>query len=232
MTRNVRRIALYVVLLGIGASASFAQTDSKSPKPDSPTSTFEKDNQTVQMVAPAKTADPVERVVNIATLVCTFALTVVGIIGVCFALKTLKLLVRQTALNTFAANAARTGAEAALLNAQAVINSERAWIEIDFGPPEKDSLEEENEDDFGAYSIVIKNHGRTIAQIESFQFGMDSFAGDFDPKRINCTTKNFNRLLGSDDKPTPVTTINIPARFSDQEWEQIRTDATRALVRR
>jgi len=77
----------------------------------------------------------------------TWALVVVGLGGTVAALWTLRLVRRQ-------ANDTKTAAEAALLNAQALINSERAWIFCQwkrFGTME--------------FALSIKNFGRTPACI-------------------------------------------------------------------
>src|SRR5271170_7961069 len=69
---------------------------------------------------------------------------------------------------------ARDAAKAAQASADAVLNSERAWIEISLRAPEKHPFytREENQNEnnvFFVCSIRIKNHGRTIARVESIQ---------------------------------------------------------------
>ena len=78
----------------------------------------------------------------------------------------------------YAATAARDAATASKASADALLNSERAWIEISLEPPEKDPWDteedEENENNvFFVCSIQIKNHGRTLARVESVQIGVD-----------------------------------------------------------
>jgi|SRR5580658_6637120 hypothetical protein len=76
-------------------------------------------------------------------------LTLAALIGVGLALSTLKWLKNQTL-------AAKATADFALLNAQAVINTERAWIVVTM----KSSKE-------GVYTIVAENVGRTPAKLVS-----------------------------------------------------------------
>jgi hypothetical protein len=74
------------------------------------------------------------------------ALAIAGIIGVCFAYRTLRTLQHQTV-------ATREAAEAALLNAQAVINAERPWIVV--------TVEQKGKN----FTVRGQNHGRTPAAI-------------------------------------------------------------------
>jgi uncharacterized membrane protein YcjF (UPF0283 family) len=67
--------------------------------------------------------------------VANLILAVVGFVGIIVAWMTLLKIERQTKAGEVAALAAKAGAEAALLNAQAVINAERAWIVIDVESP-------------------------------------------------------------------------------------------------
>jgi hypothetical protein len=72
-----------------------------------------------------------------------------------------------------AANAAKDSADAALLNAQALINAERAWLLVEL----RRYADE-------AFSFIIKNHGRTPAEItlvkhlETFAATLSGFKPD------------------------------------------------------
>jgi hypothetical protein len=117
----------------------------------------ESDNyQKVVVTASGKTVGTIERVVAIAGLICTISLTVVGICGICVAIKTLKTLTIQAAImrrqtghiarqaqsmryqtthlrNSViqarkGARAAKISADAAKASADAAIASERAWV--------------------------------------------------------------------------------------------------------
>jgi len=102
---------------------------------------------------------------------------------------------------------ARDAATAAKASADALLNSERAWIEISLGPPEKDpwDTEEDKENEnnvFFACSIHIKNHGRTLARVESVQIATDTTDRPLPEKPWNGTTLNLNSLLGSGQQET------------------------------
>jgi hypothetical protein len=91
-------------------------------------------------------------------------LVIAGFLGIRVAYKTLKTLERQARSTHHQAVQVRkqTGlltksAEAALLNAQAVIDSERAWIHADFISREIIGVTR--------YSLVITNQGKTPAQV-------------------------------------------------------------------
>lgn len=61
------------------------------------------------------------RTSGVIAAIGTVALAIIAVVASCVAIKTLRIMVRQTAANIRAA-------DAALLNAQAVIDSERAWL--------------------------------------------------------------------------------------------------------
>jgi hypothetical protein len=93
-----------------------------------------------------------ERITWAANLV----LVVLGYAGIMLAYSLLKKIERQTAYAESAANAAAASAQAALLNAQAVVHSERPWILITVEP----SRSTEN-----SFTIMATNRGRTPARI-------------------------------------------------------------------
>ncbi len=102
------------------------------------------------------------------------------------------------------ATAASDNPEAARSTSQALLSSERAWIEIEIGPPEKDYEpdEEGNILDLFECSIQIENHCRTMARIESVKIGVDSVDGPLPPEPLNSRTKNLHTVLGSRQKQT------------------------------
>jgi hypothetical protein len=148
-------------------------------------------------------------------LFCTLALVIVGTVGVIAAFRTLKgietqtghiarqalSMRRQTTHLKNSVKAAQAGVEAALLNARAIIDSERPWIEIELGPPESDPLDENDAGLFNC-SVRIKNHGRTVALIENVHIGINSLNTQFPNEPLNGTTKNFYSLLGSGQNET------------------------------
>jgi hypothetical protein len=88
-------------------------------------------------------------------------LALAGIIGVCFAYRTLKILTRQT-------KAAMDTAKAARLNAQAIINSERAWMIPRITQPddrEVMSPDEQGPDWKLTIEVRVTNCGKTPALV-------------------------------------------------------------------
>ncbi len=122
--------------------------------------------------------------------------------------------VKQMAVMQSQADAAKASAEAAKLGAQAVLNSERAWIEIILGPVERDPLEEEEDTGLFECSIQIENKGKTIAYIESVQVGADTSTGIIPEEPVKSFTQSFHSLLGSGQKQT-VRDFKADTGFSD-----------------
>lgn len=85
----------------------------------------------------------------------TWLLFVVGGVTAWIAIRTLRDIRQQTRNTADAAVAAKNSAEAALLNAKAVINSERAWVFCHW---------RKNINSSGC-SLFMQNHGRTPAEI-------------------------------------------------------------------
>src|ERR1700730_5372194 len=53
-------------------------------------------NQNVSIVTPKESVDYIERIITVIGVICTVALTIVGIIGICVALRTVKTIQRQS----------------------------------------------------------------------------------------------------------------------------------------
>ena len=83
-------------------------------------------------------------------------LVVFGYVGITLALSTLKKIERQTRIAEALVQAAADSAKAALLHAQAVVDSERPWLVITVEP----SLNIKN-----GFTILATNRGRTPARI-------------------------------------------------------------------
>jgi hypothetical protein len=83
-------------------------------------------------------------------------LVILGYAGILLAISLLKKIDRQTGYAETAAEAAAASAQAALLNAQAVMHSERPWILISVEP----SRSVEN-----SFTVMATNRGRTPARI-------------------------------------------------------------------
>ena len=91
-------------------------------------------------------------------------LAIEGLSGIMMALSVLKRIERQTISAGTAAAAAAVSAQAALLNAQAIIDSERPWLLITVEP----SPGMEN-----SFAVMATNRGRTPATIVATAEGME-----------------------------------------------------------
>jgi hypothetical protein len=123
----------------------------------------------------------------------------------------------QMAIMQGQADAAKANAEAAKLGAQAVLNSERAWIEIILGPPTQPDYQDDAQRIYSGLfecSIQIENKGKTIAYIESVRVGGDTTTGVIPEEPVNSYTKFFHSLLGSGQKLT-VSEFSADSGFKD-----------------
>jgi len=140
------------------STSSIAQPQSTaSPTPGSDSGGGVRDNQPPHITVANPPAAPSgwtwqEEVSWAANLV----LVLLGYVGIMMAVSLLKKIERQTGYAETAADAAATSAQAALLHAQAVIQTERPWILISVEP----SRSTEN-----SFSVVATNRGRTPARI-------------------------------------------------------------------
>jgi hypothetical protein len=95
-------------------------------------------------------------------------LALLGYVGIMMALSVLKKIERQTRSAETVAAAAAVSAQAALLNAQAIIDAERPWLLISVEP----SLGQEN-----SFIVMVTNRGRSPASIagtsEQFRIAVD-----------------------------------------------------------
>jgi hypothetical protein len=85
-------------------------------------------------------------------------LVILGYVGVMLALSTLKKVERQTRIAEAMVETAANSAQAALLHAQAVVDSERPWLVVTVEP----SINIKN-----AFTVLATNRGRTPARIIS-----------------------------------------------------------------
>lgn len=130
-----------------------------------------------------------------AYVILTGALVVIGAVGVGYAIKTLKAIERQAKANEgqlteiqqsvektdrmiviaaqeaengrAAMEAAKQSADAAVLNAQAIINSERPWLFINIVTFPANADEHGIPEHLG-FSVTFRNHGKTPAEIVGF----------------------------------------------------------------
>lgn len=125
---------------------------------------------------------------------------------------------------------AKETAEAAKLSAQAVLNSERAWIEIRLGPPLQPDYGDQDQitsSDVFECSIQIENHGRTVARIESLQVGADAVSEPLPQEPVNFTKKNLHSVLGSGQKET----IGGFTADDFMDWQSILDGTKRGILR-
>lgn len=129
-----------------------------------------------------------------------------------------------------AAEAAKDNAEAARLSAQAVLNGERAWVEIKLEPPLPPDYRDPNQDnssDVFECSIQIENHGRTIARIETVQIGVDCLSGQFSEEPLNSKIDNLHSILGSGQKEI----VGGFTAHSFLEWREILDGTKQGFLR-
>jgi len=156
---------------------------------------------------------------NWVLVAITLGATVAAIVATIAAFRTLRVLIEQTKDTKHAVEVAR-------LNAEALINSERAWIEISLGSPVPDrEAEAQGVDTTYMWSIQIKNHGRTVARVESFRVASDSVSGKLNLEALNHRTENHNTLLGVGESNfvTNIDLDNIP------DWESVNNRIKTAL---
>jgi hypothetical protein len=159
-------------------------------------------------------------------------LLIAGIVGICVAWHSLRaiqrqglIMIQQTRILQRQTSATEKAANAARDSAQAVLNSERAWIEIKLGPPSKD-FPTDNDSVFEC-SIQIENHDRTVARIESVQIGADCVDGPLSQEPLNYRMQNFHTLLGSGQSDTA-------AGFDANDfldWKSILNGTKRGILR-
>jgi len=104
---------------------------------------------------------------DIATLGLSALLVVVGIVGACIALSTLAEIKKEVEHANIIAGAARDAADAALLNARAFINSERAWLLPAILVEPRNLLEMAHDNYPNSIEIAVRfrNVGRTPAWV-------------------------------------------------------------------
>jgi hypothetical protein len=132
-------------------------------------------------------------------------LAAVAIGGICVAIKSLKIIERQTA-------ATEKAAEAALSNAKALINSERAWID---GEIIKLQIIEHT-----FYSLKMTNHGKTPAQIFNYEIshGLLNKGVEFPDQKLSTQiTANDYVFLASGDTKTLWEEFDMDELFTTSE---------------
>jgi hypothetical protein len=145
----------------------------------------------------------------------TLALAIIGLLGTCAAIGTLLIILRQTkAIESQVSEMRKTGEQtdkliqeatvqsiAAKRSADALINSERAWVDGEIVPTE----DIPNPSDYPdmAYELRITNQGRTPAQILSWELELKTYRQETkgahpENLRDEKTTRNLYMLLSSE----------------------------------
>ncbi|MGA8871803.1 MAG: hypothetical protein WB460_11735 [Candidatus Acidiferrales bacterium] len=167
----------------------------------------------------------------------------VGTVGIFVALCTLRAIkrqgltmIKQTRVLQQQTRAAEESARAALLNAQIMINTERALIEVALVEPSTHLDEYGVElpgaaaDDFWRYGIQVTNHGRTVARIVSFKVWHASFSGDFQRDRFNSSTEMVKHMLLAAGKAETIENIDTEHFFTN-DWPSIQAKTSSAMLR-
>ncbi|HTU32219.1 MAG TPA: hypothetical protein VMF66_00290 [Candidatus Acidoferrum sp.] len=141
---------------------------------------------------------------------------------------------RQTKILAESADAARKSADAALLNAQTTINTERALVEISITAPSKQIDAETGEEciDYGEefrYGISIINHGRTVARILSYEVRCGCFAGDFSKDSFTDSFPSTRHMVLGIRKPAVLANIDIGELLTD--WPSILNKTKIGMLR-
>lgn len=95
------------------------------------------------------------------------------VIGVCGGLIGLLVLICQTKSVRKAADAAKDSADAALLNAKSIINSERPWLFIEIKTTAEPSIPVGEVPKYMGFSVSFRNWGKTPAEVVSFDQHLD-----------------------------------------------------------
>ncbi len=109
--------------------------------------------------------------------------------------------------------ATNRNAEAALTTATAMMNAERAWVDAQL-----------EDDGYGHHKLTITNHGRTPAEIASFEVsdGILTVGTRFDPQNLsNKFSRNLNILLGSGGSGTLDEVVDMAEIFKNRSGEMI-----------
>ncbi|HLW98692.1 MAG TPA: hypothetical protein VKR82_08610 [Candidatus Acidoferrales bacterium] len=142
----------------------------------------------------------------------TFGLVLLGCVASWIALRTLGDL-RQQTKNT------KGAAEATLLNAKAIINAERAWIDGDLtrGLPVSDPGWEEIS--VSEYTLRIINYGRTPAYIQAWKIGTGCLERELDKfSRGNLersARKEIHMFFPPEQHPKELARFNMAEYFND-----------------
>jgi hypothetical protein len=152
----------------------------------------------------------------------TWALVVLGGVAALIALCTLSDIRKQTKNTEIAALASQKNAEAAFQNTIAIVNAERAWVDLMLVTTQE-----------GTHQLRAINHGKTPARIKEYEIGISTFT----PLRPVLPVElprpllsaALNIFLGaSEPQPRILDTLDIRAYFG-REWEEVKAGNKAAL---
>lgn len=138
----------------------------------------------------------------------TWVLVLIGFLGTIAALCTLWVINKQS-------GDIKKAADAAFLNAQALIASERAWIDIELTP---------QADAPSMYDLKITNHGRTPALVLTYTVGTQSYPPD---EYLWSTAKTFDMMKASYKK---LADLRVFLKQSDSHSTKAVTDLSHAFI--
>jgi hypothetical protein len=150
--------------------------------------------------------------------------TIIGVtgawVGLCVLIAQTKKMQRQVDYAAYAATATKTAADAALKNAQAVINAERPWIVVTV------------EADVGTFNFRFQNRGRTPAAIISISWESIIVPDTLDlpiPPQYREDIWESRDLYTRDDAPALIVPYDVRERHRG-EWEDIENGKVRLFL--
>ena len=174
----------------------------------------------------------------------TLALVVVGVAGTIAAVVTLRTIKRQTnAIETQVREMQNTGSQtdrlieeatkqsiAAKRSAEALISSERAWVEGGLADPQEDVLTLDSGSPYN-YQLRISNVGRTPAHVIRWEIEVGSVNPEFRelPENLGHKMSNELSLFLPPGESEPLGTHDLPEYFTD--WDEVLSGSKAGVFR-
>ena len=124
------------------------------------------------------------------------------------------------------------------MNAQIMINTERALIEVDLTAPSThfdsdtgEEIEGSEPNDYDRYGICIVNCGRTVARIISYKIWSDCFDKDCSRDKFTKFTEITTHILLGANKSDVVGNFDMMNCFADSDWPDVQSAKKRAMLR-
>jgi hypothetical protein len=159
------------------------------------------------------------------------------VIGVCFSLIVVAMLVWQNILTRQVTKAAQENAEAALLNARAIINAERPWMFIQIKTVAHGNVQFGDIPEHINFSVTFHNFGKTPAEIVGFDDHPDCCKSTDDPDDLPSPPEysgegqvlTHTRMIPAEkDWDTPVS-YTPHDWFTGEQWNDIRASRKRLV---